>query len=143
MLPPMSVPTAPRLITFDTPAEIFATDSAGGFDYHLTAEAAETIDTEGFDEMRFVFSIWHPSTEKHIDLDRAYLEIRAAFDSDKEHWTRLAEVEPVVPAYNAGDRFDGWIVLPVLATRCGFSLSGRGFQPRSRVQLRASVYLVA
>ena len=139
----MNSPTPPRHFIFDPPPEIFATDSGGAFNFPLTSASESMLDTQRYDEARFVFSLWYPSETKVIDLDRAYVELRVSLDPDEDHWTRLAEVEPVVPAYNAGDRFDGWIVLPILAERSAFSLVGRGFQPRSRVQLRSSAYFVA
>ena len=77
-----------------------------------------------------------------IDLDRTYVELRASLDPEEEHWTKLAEIEPVVPAYNSGERFDGWIVLPILSSVSAFSIAGSGFQPRTRLQLRASAYFV-
>ena len=49
----------------------------------------------------------------------------------------------MVPPYAPGDTFDGWIVLPVLGARSAFSLFGSGFEPRTRLQIRASAYLVA
>ena len=139
----MSANTPPRQVLFDPPAEIFATGNGGSFQLRLRAGAETSFETALFDEARFVFSLWYPSTEKVIDLDRAYVEICASVDPSEEHWTKLAEVEPVVPAYNAGDRFDGWIVLPILAEKSAFSLIGRGFEPRSRIQARSSAYFVA
>ena len=73
----------------------------------------------------------------------SYVEIRACFNRDDEHWTRLAEVEPVVPPYSSGDTFDGWIVLPVLGAASAFAVVGSGFESRARVQVRASAYMVA
>ena len=58
------------------------------------------------------------------------------------HMLELAEIEPVVPPYNAGESFDGWIVLPVLASVTALKLFGSGFEARARLQLRASVYFV-
>ena len=139
----MTTVTPPCQILFDRPPEIFATDNAGFFSFRLQNGANAKIDTAAYDEIRFVFSVWYPSTERVIDLDRAYVELQASLDPKEEHWTKLAEVEPVVPAYNAGDRFDGWIVLPVLAEKSAFTLVGRGFEPRSRIQIRTSAYLVA
>ena len=80
--------------------------------------------------MRFVFSVWHPSGQKTIDLDKAYIELRGTFDPEEEHWARIAEIEPVVPPYAGGDSFDGWIVLPVMA-------SPERLRPRRR-RLRAA-----
>jgi hypothetical protein len=130
-------------VLFDPTPEIFATDSAGGFVWALLAQGRAALDTEPYDEVRFVVSVWHPSGQKTIDLDRAYLEIQGSFDPDEDHWTKLAEVEPVVAPYGAGETFDGWIVLPVMAGRSAYALVGSGFEPRSRIQIRASAYLVA
>ena len=88
-------------------------------------------------------SLWHPSGQRTIDLDRAYVELRACFDPDEEHWTKIAEIEPVVPPYAGSDSFDGWIVLPVLGSSSAFALFGSGFEPRARLQIRASAYFVA
>ncbi len=130
-------------ILFDATPEIHATDSAGSFVWQLAARGQRWIDTEQFDEVRLVFSVWHPSGNKSIDLDRAYVELQASFDPDEEHWTKLAEIEPVVAPYGAGEAFDGWIVLPVLGARTSFALVGSGFEPRTRLQVRASAYFVA
>ncbi len=139
----MSREISPRQITFDPTPEIFATGQGGEFQFPLSAKGAAQLDTSTFDEIRFVFSLWHPSNKGNIDLDRAYVELRGSFDPEEEHWVKLAEVEPVVPPYAAGDSFDGWIVLPVLGTTSSFSLVGSGFQTRTRLQIRASAYLVA
>ncbi len=149
--PRMSRDVAPRQILFDPTPEIFATDSGGSFQFPLqvtpAGEGAELtqrlVETSQFDEVRFVFSLWHPSAKINIDMDRAYAELRGSFDPEEDHWIKLAEIEPVVPPYGGGDSFDGWIVLPVLAERSSFSLFGSGFEPRSRVQIRSSAYLVA
>jgi hypothetical protein len=69
--------------------------------------------------------------------------LQGAFDSEEEHWARLAEIEPVVPPYDPGASFDGWIVLPIFAARSSYQIVGNGFQPRARLQVRASAYLVA
>ena len=74
---------------------------------------------------------------------RAYLELQGAFDPDEDHWTKLAEIEPVVAPYGGGETFDGWIVLPVMAARSAWALVGNGFEPRTRIQIRASAYLVS
>jgi len=132
----------PQQYIFDPTPEIFATDTAGNFSYPLAVDGDHYLQTRSFDEVRFVFSIWHPSGQRSIDLDRGYVEIRAAFSPDEEHWTRIAEIEPVVPPYSGGDSFDGWIVLPVLGAATAFTLVGSGFEPRARVQIRASAYLV-
>jgi hypothetical protein len=139
----LSRDTPPLHVTLDPTPEIFATDSAGLFQYPLTHGGERLIETAAYDEARFVFSIWHPSSKHTIDLDRAYAELRGSFDPEDEHWVKLAEIEPVVPPYGAGDSFDGWIVLPVLAARSTFALFGSGFGPRTRLQIRASVYFVA
>ena len=130
-------------LLFDTTPEIFATDSAGAFAFPLAVGGKAPVDTEVYDEIRFVFSVWHPSGQKVIDLDRAYLELQGSFDPEEEHWTKLAEIEPVVAPYGTGETFDGWIVLPVMAGRSAYALVGSGFEPRSRLQIRASAYLVA
>ena len=130
-------------LDFDPTPEIFATDNSGTFFFALQADGKSRLATSAYDEVRFTFSLWHPSGQRTIDLDRAYVELRASFDSEEDHWTRLAEIEPVVPAYGAGDSFDGWIVLPVLAASGAFALLGAGFEPRARLQIRASAYFVA
>ena len=139
----MSRDTQPRQIIFDPTPEIFATDSAGVFQYPLLDNAQTHLDTSAYDEIRFVFSLWSPSSKNTIDLDRSYAELRGSFNAAEEHWVKLAEIEPVVPPYAPGDSFDGWIVLPILATQSAFMLFGSGFEPRSRIQIRASAYLVA
>jgi hypothetical protein len=139
---PLDLPAEPLQLVFDPTPEIFATDSGGGFSFPLQFEGQGILDTAPYDEVRFVVSVWHPSSQKTIDLDRAYVEIQASFDPEDGHWTKIAEIEPVVPAYGGGDAFDGWIVLPVLGTGCSFALVGSGFEPRSRLQIRASAYFV-
>jgi hypothetical protein len=135
------LPTPVHLV-FDPPPEIFASDNHGAFSFPLRHQGRSHLETGRFDELRFVLSLWHPSEKQSIDLDRAYVELRASFDPDDDHWTKLAEIEPVVPPYNAGESFDGWIVLPVLASVTGLKLYGSGFEARARLQLRASVYFV-
>jgi hypothetical protein len=130
-------------LLFDATPEIFATDSAGAFAFPLAIAGKALVETEPFDEIRFVFSVWHPSGQKVIDLDRAYLELQGSFDPDEEHWTKLAEIEPVVAPYGSGETFDGWIVLPVLGARTAYALVGSGFEPRTRLQVRAGAYFVA
>jgi hypothetical protein len=130
-------------LLFDATPEIHATDSAGSFSFPLVVGGEAWIDTDVYDEVRFVFSVWHPAGNKVIDLDRAYVELQAAFDPEEDHWTKLAEIEPVVAPYGSGETFDGWIVLPVLGTRSAFALIGSGFEPRTRLQVRASAYFVA
>lgn len=132
----------PRQIVFDATSEVFATDNGGTFHFPLRFGGESLVETGSFDEARFVFSIWAPSANRTLDLDRAYAELRASFDPAEEHWIKLAEIEPVVPPYGAGDSFDGWIVLPVLASRSAFMVFGSGFEPRARLQIRAGVYLV-
>ncbi len=139
----MSRDIQPRQIIFDPTPEIFATDSAGMFQFPLLDNAQPYADTTSYDEVRFVFSLWSPSSKSTIDLDRSYAELRGSFDPQDEHWIKLAEIEPVVPPYAPGDSFDGWIVLPVLGARSAFTLFGSGFEPRTRLQIRASAYLVA
>ncbi len=129
-------------LLFDPTPEIHATDSAGAFVWPLLVDGEAWVETESFDEVRFVFSAWHPGN-KLIDLDRAYIELQAAFDPEENHWTKLAEIEPVVAPYGTGETFDGWIVLPILGGRCAFALIGSGFEARSRIQVRASAYFVA
>ncbi len=130
-------------LLFDPTPEIFATDAQGGFAYPLTYHGEARIVTEPYDEVRFVFSVWHPSGNKVIDLDRAYIELQAAFDPEEDHWVKLAEIEPVVAPYGSGETFDGWIVLPVLGARTAYALVGAGFEPRSRLQIRAGGYFVS
>lgn len=132
-----------RQLLFDPTPEIFATDSTGSFLWPLEVGGDGWVGTEPFDEVRFVFSVWHPSDNKMIDLDRAYLELQAALDPDEDHWIKLAEIEPVVAPYGSGETFDGWIVLPVLGARTRFALVGSGFEPRSRLQIRAGGYFVS
>jgi hypothetical protein len=133
----------PVQIRFEPTPEIFATDSGGRFSLVLRHDGEEQIETAAFDEIRFVFSIWHPSAQRPIDLDHAYVELGCRLDPGDEHWIKLAEIEPVVPPYNAGGTFDGWIVLPILGTTTAYELSGSGFSARARLQIRASAYLVA
>jgi hypothetical protein len=140
---PQPPQTPPAEMRFDPTPEIFATDSGGSFSFPLLRGEERWFDTGAFDEMRLVFSVWHPSNQRTIDLDRAYVELRAAFDPEHEHYTKIAEIEPVVPAYGGGETFDGWIVLPVLGTRCAFTLVGSGFEGRARLQVRAHAYLVS
>ncbi len=131
-----------RRIAFDPTTEIFATDNGGAFSYLLQEEGEGYLDLSDYDECRLVFSVWHPSEQRSIDLDRAYVELRACFDPDEERWTRIAEIEPVVPPYGS-DSFDGWIVQPVLAPVTAFALYGAGFEARSRIQIRGSAFFVS
>ena len=133
----------PCQVVFDHTPEIFATDSGGSFMFPLTRDGKTMLDTSRYDEARLLVSLWHPASGRQIDLDRAYLEVRGCFDPVEGHWVRLAEIEPVVPPYDAGETFDGWVVLPAMATESAFSLAGGGFEPRARLQIRASAYLVA
>ena len=133
----------PLQILFDPTPEIFATDNHGGFSFPLLRKSVHFLETANYDELRFVCSLWHPAESKVIDLDTAYVELRAAFDPEEDHWIKLSEVEPVVPPYNAGDSYDGWIVLPILASTTAYTIIGRGFAPRTRLQIRASAYFVA
>ena len=129
-------------VPFDATPEIFATDSGGSFLVPLETGGEAFLDVGGFDEMRFLFSVWHPSPRRTIDLDRAYVELRGRVDPKEEHWMKLAEIEPVVPAYAGGEAFDGWLLLPVLAPRMAFSLFGSGFESRARLQARAYLYCI-
>ncbi len=133
----------PIQIRFEPTPEIFATDNSGRFSLILRHKGKEQIETGSFDEIRFVFSIWHPSSKRSIDLDHAYVELGCRLNIADEHWVKLAEIEPVVPPYHAGSTFDGWIVLPVLGTTTAYELTGSGFTPRARVQIRANAYLVS
>jgi len=139
--PPAQPAAASHRVTFDPTPEIFATDAGGAFSFPLLADGERFLDTGVYDECRLVFSVWHPSEKRSIDLDRAYVELRASFAAEDDRWTRIAEIEPVVPPYGS-DSFDGWIVLPVLATETAFALFGAGFEPRSRIQIRGSAYFV-
>lgn len=139
----MSSTTPPRQVVFDPTPEIHATDTAGSFLYPLLVGGKAFLGTSAYDEVRFVVSLWHPSGQRTIDLDRAYVELRACFDPEEEHWTKIAEIEPVVPPYAGSESFDGWIVLPVLGSSSSFALFGSGFESRARVQIRASAYFVA
>ncbi len=134
---------APLPVSFDGTPEIFATGGDGRFSFDLCRDGAEWLETAAFDEMRVVLSLWHPSSQRSIDLDRAHVELQGRFDSTEDHWTRVAEIEPIVPAYDAGRSFDGWIVLPVFGARSSFRLIGAGLETRARLQIRASAYFVA
>lgn len=133
----------PLHLVFDQTPEIFATDAAGAFLHPLTVDGRGAIGTGRHDEIRLLTSIWYPSSRRSIDLDRTYVEVRTLVGTGEEHWMKLSEVEPVVPAYGGGDSFDGWIVLPVLAPVTAFALFGAGFEARSRIQIRGSAYFVA
>lgn len=139
----MNSDSPPRQVVFDPTPEIFATDNGGSFWFPLTVDGRSHIATQNYDEARLVLSLWHPSSQRTIDLDRAYVESRGSFDLQEGHWFKLAEIEPVVPPYDAGETFDGWIVLPIFAAQSAFALAGSGFQPRARLQIRASAYLVS
>ena len=140
---PPTRPTPPLQVVFDPTPEIFATDSAGNFVFQMLTKGSPAIETQAYDEVRFLVSLWHPAAGRAIDPDRAYVELQGAFDSAEEHWARLAEIEPVVPPYDPGASFDGWIVLPVFSVRSSYQIVGSGFQPRARLQVRASAFLVA
>lgn len=141
--PRSGAPSGPETlrVSFDPTPEIFATDAGGAFSFPLEVEGERFLDTGAYDECRLVFSVWHPSERRSIDLDRAYVELRASFEPEEDRWIRIAEIEPVVPPYGS-DAFDGWIVLPVLASATAFALFGAGFESRSRVQIRGSAYFV-
>ena len=139
----MNTPTLPRQVVFDPTPEIFASDNSGRFFHELRIDGNGLIETSTYDEIRFVVSLWHPTAQRAIDFDRAYLELVCSWSPAADRWIKLAEIEPVVPPYNTGETFDGWIVLPVLAVETAFGLSGSGFSARSRLQIRASAYLVA
>ena len=136
-------PAKPQQIHFDPTPEIFATDSSGNFWLPLQVDGRSHVPTATYDETRLLMSLWYPSNRRTIDLDRAYVEVRGWFDTEEEHWYKLAEIEPVVPPYEPGNSFDGWLVLPVFATRSAFALAGGGFHPRARIQIRSTAYLVA
>ncbi|MDX1644313.1 MAG: hypothetical protein R3244_08160 [Thermoanaerobaculia bacterium] len=134
---------ASRQVRFDPTPEIFATESDGSFDFLLTVDGEEWLETEGYDEMRLVLSVWHPTPKRTIDLDRAYLELQGRFDRREEHWTRVAEIEPIVPAYGTGTSFDGWVVLPVFGAHSSLRLSGAGIDGRARLQIRSHAHFVS
>lgn len=136
-----SVP--PKQVRFDPTPEIFATDSKGHFHFPLRVKGQSHLNTAPFDEARLLISAWYPSSRRSIDLDRSYVEVLGWFDTGEEHWYKLAEIEPVVPPYDAGKTFDGWLVLPVFSTESSFAMSGSGFHPRARLQIRACAYFVA
>ena len=77
--------TPPRQVVFDSTPEIYATDSQGSFNFPLAVAGKTFLGTSSYDEVRFVFSIWHPSGQRTIDLDRAYVELRASFDPEEEN----------------------------------------------------------
>jgi hypothetical protein len=132
----------PKQVIFDVTPEIFATDGGGAFGLPLTVGEVPRVRTAPYDELRLLVSAWHPSSRRTIDLDRAYLELRARIDPHEDHWMKLAEIEPIVPAYADGESFDGFVVLPVMAEECSFALFGSGFEARARIQVRAYAYLV-
>ena len=132
----------PLQIIFDATPEIFATDNGGSFTFDLVTQGGAELSTAAFDEVRFLVSVWHPGVDRAIDLDRAYVELRASVDPAEDHWIKLAEIEPVVPAYASGESFDGWVVLPVMSETTAFALYGSGFEPRARLQIRASAFFV-
>ena len=130
-------------IAFDPTPEIFATGGDGRFTFPLLNKGEGWLTTANFDEVRIVLSIWHPSPSRAIDLDSAYVELQGRFDGGDDHWVRVAEIEPIVPAYDAGRSFDGWIVLPVFGTRSSFRLVAAGLESRARVQIRATASFVS
>ncbi|MDH3254015.1 MAG: hypothetical protein OEM62_03410 [Acidobacteriota bacterium] len=134
--------TPPKHLIFDPTAEIFATENTGRFLHELRVDGAAMLDTKAFDEVRFVLSLWHPAG-RSIDLDSAYVELVCSWSQAGDRWIKLAEIEPVVPPYGAGETFDGWIVLPIISANTAYALAGSGFEPRARLQIRASAYLVA
>lgn len=131
----------PLHYVFDRTPEIFATDAAGSFFLPLTIDGKGSFSTAAHDEIRLLTSIWYPSSRRTVDLDRTYVEIRARLAPGEDHWMRLSEIEPVVPAYGGGDSFDGWIVLPVMALESSYGLYGSGFEARARIQVRVSAFL--
>ncbi len=139
----MTPRNAPQHILFDATPEIFATDANGGFRFELALDGQGDFDTTTYDEVRFVVSIWYPAQDRNVDLDRTYVELQTRLGPSEERWFRLAELEPVVPAYKAGETFDGWVVLPILGAQSAYALAGGGFASRSRLQIRASAYFVA
>lgn len=139
----MTPSSPPRHVVFDPTPEIFATGADGCFRFRLQVENQNLIETHQFDEVRLMISLWYPSAKRTIDLDRAYVELCGLIDPADDHWCKLAEIEPVVPAYNSGRTFDGWIVLPIFSARTGFALAGSGLEARARIQGRVSAYFVA
>lgn len=139
----MTSPTPSRHLVLDPTPEIFATDNSGRFLHELKCGGDGWLETGPFDEIRFVISVWHPTDRRTIDLDRAYIELDCRWSPEDDRWVKLAEIEPVVPPYNAGETFDGWIVLPVISPSTAYALSGGGFASRARLQIRAGAYLVA
>lgn len=139
----MTPSSPPRHVVFDPTPEIFASDANGSIWFPLLVDGQPVVETHAFDEVRLMISLWYPASQRTIDLDRAYVELRGLIDPNDEHWCKLAEIEPVVPAYNAGQSFDGWMVLPIFSTRSAFGLAGSGFEPRARLQARVGAYFVA
>jgi len=85
-----------------------------------------------------------PSTPGLLVIPSAELNAIAPAREDDAHVLALGlEIEPVVPPYAGGESFDGWIVLPVLGASSAFAVVGSGFEPRARLQIRASAYFVA
>jgi hypothetical protein len=83
---PADLPAEPLQVVFDPTPEIYATDSGGAFNFPLTVGGRAELAIADFDEARFLFSIWHPSSRRVIDLDRAYVELRARLDLREDHW---------------------------------------------------------
>lgn len=138
----MTTRTAPQHLLFDPTPEIFATDGGGGFHFELLLDGQSSFETGGYDEVRFALSLWYPAQDRVIDLDRAYVEVQTRIVTDEDRWFKLAEMEPVVPAYGAGETFDGWVVLPILAAESAYAVGGGGFAARSRLQIRATAFFV-
>ena len=131
-------------LLFDVTPEIYATDSAGGFVLPLVVSGDGCIETEPFDEVRFVFSVWHPSRQQG-DRPRPRLRRAPGARSIPKRTTGRSSPRSSrwCAPYGAGETFDGWIVLPVLGARTAYALVGSGFEPRTRLQVRASAYFVA
>ena len=139
----MTTRTPPQHLLFDATPEIFATDADGGFRFELQLDGQAVFETGNYDEVRFVVSLWYPAQDRVVDLDRAYVELQTRFTNGHDRWFKLAEMEPVVPAYGAGETFDGWVVLPILGAQSSYAVAGGGFAARSRLQVRASAFFVA
>ena len=63
---PVDLPAEPLQVVFDPTPEIYATDSGGSFSFPLLVAGRAELDTADFDEARFLFSIWHPSSRRVI-----------------------------------------------------------------------------
>ncbi len=125
----MSSTTPPRQVVFDpTPGDPRHRYRGPAPAIRSWSAGKAFLGTSAYDEVRFVLSLWHPSGQRTIDLDRAYVELRACFDPEEEHWTKIAEIEPVVPPYAGSDSFDGWIVRRCWGSSSAFALFGSGFE---------------